>query len=91
MSPEEKACLQDGNKARIYDNKKKEQKAKEEQKRKNKVNTIFRLKNLIMKCRERGKWDLAIKLNNKLINFGKGENEENNTNSNVSDVIHWLC
>ena len=55
MSPEEKACLQDGNKARMYEAKKKEQKAKEEQNRKNKVNTIFRLKDLIMKCRQRGK------------------------------------
>tara|TARA_R100001460_G_scaffold19715_2_gene40883 strand:+ start:219 stop:494 length:276 start_codon:yes stop_codon:yes gene_type:complete len=91
MSPEEKACLQDGNKARMYEAKKKEQKAKEEQNRKNKVNTIFRLKDLIMKCRQRGKWNLAIKLNNKLINFGKEENEENNTNSNVRDVINWLC
>jgi len=91
MSPEEKACLQDGNKARMYEAKKKEREAKKEQERKNRTNIIFRLKSLIMKCRERGKWDLAIKLNNKLINFGKEENEKNNnTNSNVRDVVNWL-
>jgi len=28
---------------------------------------IFRLKCLILRCREKGKWDLAIRLYNKLI------------------------
>ena len=28
---------------------------------------IFRLKCMIKKCREKGKWDLAIRLYNKLI------------------------
>ena len=27
---------------------------------------IFRIKSLIMKCRERGKWDLALRLKDKL-------------------------
>ena len=27
---------------------------------------IYRLKYLIMKCRERGKWDLALRLKDKL-------------------------
>jgi len=30
---------------------------------------IFRLKCLILRCREKGKWDLAIKLRNKLLNI----------------------
>jgi hypothetical protein len=30
---------------------------------------IFRLKSLIMKCREKGKFSLAIKLANKLANI----------------------
>lgn len=27
---------------------------------------IYRIKSLIMKCRERGKWDLALRLKDKL-------------------------
>jgi len=30
---------------------------------------IFRLKCLILRCREKGKWNLAIKLRNKLLNI----------------------
>jgi hypothetical protein len=34
-----------------------------------KTKLIFRLKCLILRCREKGKWDLAIKLRNKLLNI----------------------
>jgi len=36
---------------------------------KEKTKLIFRLKCLILRCREKGKWDLAIKLRNKLLNI----------------------
>ena len=32
----------------------------------NRTKLIFRIKSLIMKCRERGKWDLALRLKDKL-------------------------
>jgi len=32
----------------------------------NRTKIIFRIKCLIMKCRERGKWNLALRLKNKL-------------------------
>jgi len=32
----------------------------------NRTKIIFRIKCLIMKCREHGKWDLALRLKNKL-------------------------
>lgn len=34
-----------------------------------KTKLIFRLKCLILRCREKGKWNLAIKLRNKLLNI----------------------
>jgi hypothetical protein len=37
--------------------------------RNTKTKLIFRLKCLILRCREKGKWDLAIKLRNKLLNI----------------------
>ena len=68
MTPDEKACLQDGNKARMYE----ERKAKEQ---KSKTMFTFKLLNLLKKCREKGKYNLCGKLIKKY-NIDKRKLEE---------------
>lgn len=71
MTPDEKACLQDGNKARIYE----QRKAKEKEKETRKINKFFRVMCIIKKCKEQGKYDLALKLISKY-NINKKTLEE---------------
>ena len=71
MTPDEKACLQDGNKARMYE----ERKAKEKEKENSKTMFTFKLLNLLKKCREKGKYNLCDKLIKKY-NIDKRKLEE---------------
>jgi|TARA_R110000782_G_scaffold210499_2_gene298548 hypothetical protein len=71
MTPDEKACLQDGNKARMYE----ERKAKEKEKENSKTMFTFKLLNLLKKCREKGKYNLCGKLIKKY-NIDKRKLEE---------------
>ena len=71
MTPDEKACLQDGNKARMYE----ERKAKEKEKENSKTMFTFKLLNLLKKCREKGKYNLCGKLIKKY-NIDKKKLEE---------------
>ena len=71
MTPDEKACLQDGNKDRMYE----ERKAKEKEKENSKTMFTFKLLNLLKKCREKGKYNLCGKLIKKY-NIDKRKLEE---------------
>mgnify|MGYP003668057168 CR=1 FL=1 len=71
MTPDEKACLQDGNKARMYE----ERKAKEKEKENSKTMFTFKLLNLLKKCRQKGKYNLCGKLIKKY-NIDKRKLEE---------------
>ena len=71
MTPDEKACLQDGNKARMYE----ERKAKEKEKENSKTMFTFKLLNLLKKCKEKGKYNLCGKLIKKY-NIDKRKLEE---------------
>ena len=71
MTPDEKSCLQDGNKARMYE----ERKAKEKEKENSKTMFTFKLLNLLKKCREKGKYNLCGKLIKKY-NIDKRKLEE---------------